>query len=82
MNFVSPRHFVDDQFPPRLRHLIPTTLKTAYRDAERIIADTPILSMAEKRGERGRIIAYAVDFGFNGSNVPREDILPFAHLIR
>jgi hypothetical protein len=64
MRPVNPRHFVDDQFPQRLRPLIPTTLKTAYRAAEGLIADNPILAMAERRGERGRIISLAVDFGF------------------
>lgn len=75
MKFVSPRHFVDDQFPPRLRQLIPTTLKTAYRAAEEIIADNPILSMADIRGERGRIISYAVDLGFN--RLVESGALPF-----
>jgi hypothetical protein len=75
MNIVSPRCFVDDQFPPRLRHLIPTTLKTAYRAAEEIIAGIPLLSMAKKRGESGRIISYAVDFGFN--RLVESGALPF-----
>lgn len=64
MKIIDPSHFVDDQFPPNLRHLIPKTLKTAYQAAEALIADDPILSIAEKRGERGRIVSYAVDFGF------------------
>lgn len=75
MTPVNPRHFVDDQFPQQYRHLIPTTLKTAYRAAEDIIADNPILSMAEMRGERGRLISYAVDFGFN--RLVESGALPF-----
>lgn len=65
MNIVNPRHFVDDQFPLHLRPLIPKTLKTAYRAADALIADNPILSVMEMRGERGRLISCAVDFGFN-----------------
>ena len=72
---VNPQHFVDDQFPQRYRHLIPTTLKLAYRAAQDLIADNPILSMAELRGEGGRLIAYAVDFGF--SRLVDSGALPF-----
>jgi len=62
---VSPRHFLEDQFPSRFRHLIPSTLKSAYRAAADLIADNPILAMADERRERGRIISWAVDLGFN-----------------
>lgn len=65
MPIVNPRHFVEDQFPTRLRHLIPTTLKIAYRAAADLVADSPILAMADERRERGRIISWAVDLGFN-----------------
>lgn len=75
MKPVSPRHFVEDQFPTSLRHLIPTTLKTAYRAAEDIVADNPLLAMAEMRGELGRVIAWAVDFGFN--RLVESGALPF-----
>jgi len=64
MNIVDPRIFVDDQFPLKLRPLIPKTLKTAYRAAGDIIKNNPLLSVAVTRGERGRIIQWAVDFGF------------------
>lgn len=65
MPTVDPRHFVEDQFPTKYRHLIPTTLKTAYRAAASLIDDNPILAMAEMRCERGRIVAWAVDLGFS-----------------
>lgn len=75
MKSLSPRRFVDDQFPLSLRPLIPSTLKTAYKAANDLIADNPILAMADKRGERGRIIALAVDFGF--SRLVDTGALPF-----
>lgn len=75
MKPVNPRHFVDDQFPKILRPLIPTTLKTAYRAANDLIADNPPLAMAVNRGERGRIVAWAVDFGFN--RLVESGALPF-----
>jgi hypothetical protein len=75
MKPVNPRHFLDDQFPRALRPLIPATLRTAYRAAEDLIADNPILSMAEIRGERGRLVSYAVDFAFN--RLVESGALPF-----
>lgn len=75
MAIVNPRHFVDDQFPQRLRPLVPSTLKTAYRAAADLIADNPPLAMAEIRGERGRIVAWAVDFAFN--RLVESGALPF-----
>lgn len=65
MKPVNPRLFVDDQFPKSLRPLVPTVLRTAYRAVEDLIADNPILTPAEIRGEKGRLISWAVDFGFN-----------------
>jgi hypothetical protein len=53
MKIVNPRHFVEDQF------------KVAYRAAAELIADNPSLAMAEIRGERGRIVSWAVDLGFD-----------------
>lgn len=75
MKPINPRHFVDDQFPQQYRPLIPTTLKSAYRAAEDIIANNPLLAIAEKRGERGRIISWAVDSAFN--RLVESGALPF-----
>lgn len=56
--------FLRDQVPPALRALIPATLKTAYEAASRLIADEPILNVASAQDNRGRIVQWAVDLGF------------------
>lgn len=75
MTCINPRVFVDDQFPAELRSLVPTTLRAAYRAAEELIADSPIASIAERRGERGRIVAWSVDLAF--SKLVETGALPF-----
>jgi hypothetical protein len=64
MNPVNPQQFLDDQFPAPFRGLIPTTLATAYRHAARLIAEEPILQMPSAEDNHGRLIAWAVDYGF------------------
>lgn len=44
--------------------MIPTTLKTAYEAAAIVIANEPILSVVSAQDNRGRIIQWAVDLGF------------------
>ena len=56
--------FLINQVPLRTRALIPSTLKTAYAAAAGFIADTPMLSVPSARDNYGRIISWAVDFGF------------------
>lgn len=56
--------FLFDQIPPGLRPMIPTTLKTAYAAAEALIKDEPILNVQSAIDNRGRIIQWAVDLGF------------------
>ena len=75
MTCINPRLFLDDQFPIELRSLVPTTLRSAYRAADELIADSPIASIAERRGERGRIVAWSVDLAF--SKLVETGALPF-----
>lgn len=56
--------FLRDQIPPRLRTLIPSTLKQAYSAADKVIAGEPILQVSSAQDNRGRIIQWAVDLGF------------------
>lgn len=72
---MNPRCFLDDQFPKDLRPLIPKTLKLAYRAADEMIADNPILDTAVIRGERGRVISWSVDTAF--SRLVESGALPF-----
>lgn len=64
MHPVNPRHFVKDQFPEHLRPLIATTLKTAYRVVDRWVAEEPAFQTPVVDWNRGRLVAWAVDFGF------------------
>jgi len=56
--------FLRDQVPLVLRSIIPTTLKTAYEAADVVIASEPILNVTSAQDNRGRIIQWAVDLGF------------------
>lgn len=56
--------FLLDQIPIRLRTVIPATLKTAYLAAAVLIEEEPILRVSSARDNRGRIIQWAVDLGF------------------
>jgi hypothetical protein len=68
---MNPRLFTEDQFPLEFRPLVPPALKTAYKAVDDLLADNPILGMAVKRGERGRL----VDFAFN--RLVESGALPF-----
>lgn len=56
--------FLLDQVPMVHRAKIPTTLKTAYDAARVVAAGEPILQVPSARDNYGRIIQWAVDFGF------------------
>jgi hypothetical protein len=56
--------FLLDQVPITLRSMIPTTLKTAYEAAAVLIKSEAILNVASAQDNRGRIIQWAVDLGF------------------
>ena len=64
MEPINPRQFLDDQFPVQFRPLIAKTLRTAYRQAEHLIAHESILQVESAQDNKGRIISFAVDFGF------------------
>lgn len=52
---------IRDQLPPSNWPAIPTLLRTAYRAAEEIIRDNPILQVKSAEDNRGRIIQWSVD---------------------
>src|SRR5882724_10968708 len=56
--------FLRDQIPLPLRSSIPATLKTAYEAAALLIRDEPILNVTSAQDNRGRIVQWAVDLGF------------------
>jgi hypothetical protein len=56
--------FMRDQIPLALRSQIPATLKIAYDAAALLIRDEPILSVTSAQDNRGRIVQWAVDLGF------------------
>ncbi len=56
--------FLKDQISAPLRSLVPSTLKTAYEAAALLIEQEPILSVNSAKDNRGRIIQWAVDLGF------------------
>ncbi|WP_155976389.1 hypothetical protein [Novispirillum itersonii] len=64
MSVVDPEGFLEDQFPKKYWHHIPTTLRTAYAAAAELIASDPILQIESAIANRGRFISWATDFGF------------------
>jgi hypothetical protein len=61
---INPQQFLEDQFPQSLWHLIPTTLRTAYKAAADLMKSEPILQIESAVDNHGRLIAWATDFGF------------------
>jgi hypothetical protein len=64
MDIVSAERFLLDQIPMRYRALIPTTLKLAYSAVGIMVTHEPILQTPSAEDNRGRLISWAVDFGF------------------
>jgi hypothetical protein len=56
--------FLLDQVPMVARAKIAPTLKTAYAAADTLIASEPILQVNSAKDNRGRILQWAVDRGF------------------
>jgi hypothetical protein len=56
--------FLRDQIPLPLRALIPTTLKQAYDAATLLAKGEPILNVISAQDNRGRVVQWAVDLGF------------------
>jgi hypothetical protein len=53
-----------DQVPMTARAKIAPTLKSAYAAANLVIDNEPILNVASAQDNKGRIIQWAVDLGF------------------
>src|SRR4051812_7994862 len=64
MDPVSAERFLLDQMPLKHRSLIPTTLKTAYSAVSLLVEQEPILQVISAGQNRGRLISFAVDLGF------------------
>ncbi|MCK2056637.1 hypothetical protein [Methylobacterium sp. 37f] len=64
MDAVSAEDFLKNQIPLAAQALIPPTLKTAYEAVKLMVRDEPILNVASAEDNRGRLIAWAVDFAF------------------
>lgn len=64
MSTIDPANFVADQFPKKYWPRIPTTLRTAYLAVEKLVEEEPILKIESAQDNKGRLITYAVDFGF------------------
>lgn len=56
--------FLKDQIPPALRSFVPSTLKTAYDAVDLLVRDERILNVRSALDNRGRIVQWAVDRGF------------------
>ncbi len=61
---VEAGHFLNDQISPTQRALIPTTLKQAYKAADELAAENPILDVVSAREQHGRVRTWAVDLAF------------------
>lgn len=61
---TSPEAFIKDQFPVRQWPIFPTLLKTAHAAVEDLYRDSPLLQVPSAQDNKGRLISYAVDFGF------------------
>lgn len=64
MNYAEA--FLRDQMPNAQRALIKPTLQAAYQAAAEHIKETPLLNIPSAQDNWGRIIQWAVDFGFLG----------------
>ncbi|MGX5708302.1 hypothetical protein [Brucella lupini] len=61
---IHPESFIKDQIPVSKWSTIPTILKSAYAAANEIYQDNPIFQAESARYNKGRVISWAVDFGF------------------
>jgi len=64
MEIVNPSVFLLDQFPRKYWPIVATTLTTAYAAAKRAAEEEPILQIESAQDNHGRLISWAVDFGF------------------
>lgn len=61
---AEPVDFFNDQVPPKSWPTVPTVLRTAYAAVDEIIKSNPILQIESAQDNKGRLISWAVDFGF------------------
>jgi len=61
---VEAGHFLNDQISLAQRALIPTTLKQAYKAADDLAVENPILDVVSARDQHGRVRTWAVDLAF------------------
>lgn len=61
---VEAGHFFNDQISSAQRALIPTTLRQAYRAAETLASENPILDVISAQDQHGRVRSWAVDLAF------------------
>lgn len=61
---VNPEDFIKDQIPRSQWPVIPTICRQAYAAAADLAKDQPILEVTSAKDNRGRLISWAVDFGF------------------
>lgn len=62
--YVKADIFINDQIPFAQRALIPATLEQAYRAANELAKDSPILSVESAKANMGRLRSWAVDLAF------------------
>ncbi len=58
---VSAKHFVDSEFGPAHRALIPGALKSAYDAVEALYKEEPLFDVMTAKIGRGHVVAWAVD---------------------
>lgn len=59
--YVNPEAFLDDQLTLKYRAMIPATIEQAYKAAEDLAQDQPILQVESAVANRGRLRAWATD---------------------
>ncbi len=62
LSTVNPAEFLEDQFPRSRWHVLPTAFRTAYRAADDLVRNIPILGIESALDNKGRLVAYSVDF--------------------
>lgn len=60
---TDPMDFFKDQVPMSCWPTVPTVLRTAYSAVEELVKSDPILQVESAEDNKGRLIAWAVDFG-------------------
>lgn len=61
MSPIKAKHFVDAEFPPAQRAVIPAALRNAYEAVEQLYLQEPLFSVQSAIINKGHVIAWAVD---------------------